>query len=64
MPTFFQIILNCIFYFNKEISSDFEIKIFETVTRSETFLFFNFEVVTQKWKNKSLTFEFVIRSKI
>ena len=63
MPTFFQIILNCIFYFNKEISSDFEIKIFETVTRSET-LFFNFEVVTQKWKNKSLTFEFVIRSKI
>ena len=48
MPTFFQIILNCIFYFNKEISSDFEIKIFETVTRSETFLFFNFEVVTQK----------------
>ena len=54
--TFFHIILNCItFHFNKEISSDFKIKIvssfFKLVTRSKIFCFSTW-VSNRKWKKK------------
>ena len=37
---------------------------FKLVRRSEFSSVFKFELVTQKWKNKSLAFELVARSEI